>query len=54
VRRICSNCKEELDVPEQALIDTGYSPEEAKKTKIYHGKGCSTCKQGGYKAAPVK
>ncbi|HXN53655.1 MAG TPA: type IV-A pilus assembly ATPase PilB [Candidatus Acidoferrum sp.] len=49
VRRICSNCKEELDVPEQALVDAGYSPEEAKKTKIYHGKGCSTCGKGGYK-----
>jgi type IV pilus assembly protein PilB len=49
VRRICTNCKEELEVPEQALIDAGYSPEEAKKTKIYHGKGCSTCNKGGYK-----
>ncbi len=49
VRRICANCKEVLDIPEQALIDAGYSPEEAKKTKIYHGKGCSTCNKGGYK-----
>jgi len=49
VRRICANCKQELEVPEQALIDAGYSPEEAKKTKIYHGKGCSTCNKGGYK-----
>jgi len=49
VRRICSNCKEELEIPEQALIDAGYSPEEAKKTKIYHGKGCNTCNKGGYK-----
>jgi type IV pilus assembly protein PilB len=49
VRRICSNCKTELEIPEQALIDAGYSPEEAKKTKIYHGKGCSTCNKGGYK-----
>jgi type IV pilus assembly protein PilB len=49
VRRICANCKEELEVPEQALIDAGYSPEEAKKTKIYHGKGCSICNKGGYK-----
>jgi type IV pilus assembly protein PilB len=49
VRRICANCKQELEVPEQALIDAGYSPEEAKKTKIYHGKGCSTCGKGGYK-----
>jgi type IV pilus assembly protein PilB len=49
VRRICSACKEELEVPEQALVDAGYTPEEAKKTKIYHGKGCSTCNKGGYK-----
>jgi type IV pilus assembly protein PilB len=49
VRRICVNCKEELEVPEQALIDAGYTPEEVKKVKIYHGKGCSTCNKGGYK-----
>jgi type IV pilus assembly protein PilB len=49
VRRICTNCKEELEVPEQALIDAGYTPEEAKKTKIYHGKGCTTCGKRGYK-----
>jgi type IV pilus assembly protein PilB len=49
VRRICSNCKEELEVPEQALIDAGYSPDEVKKTKIYHGRGCSICNKGGYK-----
>jgi type IV pilus assembly protein PilB len=49
VRRICSNCKEELEVPQQALIDAGYTPEEVKTTKIYHGKGCTTCNKGGYK-----
>ncbi len=49
VRRICMNCKEELEVPEQALIDAGYTAEEAKVTKIYHGKGCTTCNKGGYK-----
>jgi type IV pilus assembly protein PilB len=49
VRRICVNCKEVLDLPEQALIDAGYTPEEAKTTKIYHGKGCTTCNKGGYK-----
>jgi len=49
VRRICSNCKEELEVPQQALIDAGYTPEEVKTVKIYHGKGCTTCNKGGYK-----
>jgi type IV pilus assembly protein PilB len=49
VRRICTNCKEVLDLPEQALVDAGYTPEEAKTTKIYHGKGCTACNKGGYK-----
>jgi len=49
VRRICSNCKEPLEVPEQALLDAGFGPEEAKTTTIYHGKGCGTCNKGGYK-----
>jgi type IV pilus assembly protein PilB len=49
VRRICTNCKTELEVPQEALIDAGYTPEEVKTTKIYHGKGCSTCNKGGYK-----
>jgi type IV pilus assembly protein PilB len=49
VRRVCTNCKEELEIPEQALVDAGYTPDEAKTTKIYHGKGCSTCGKRGYK-----
>ena len=49
VRRICTNCKEELEIPEQALIDAGFATEEVKTTKIYHGKGCSTCGKRGYK-----
>src|ERR1700726_382038 len=49
VRRICQNYKVELEVPEQALIDAGYTLEEAKTTKIYHGKGCNVCNKGGYK-----
>jgi type IV pilus assembly protein PilB len=49
VRRICSNCKEELEVPQQTLLDAGYTPEEVKTVKIYHGKGCTTCNKGGYK-----
>jgi type IV pilus assembly protein PilB len=49
VRRICSNCKEPLEIPEQALLDAGFSPEEARKTTVYHGKGCGTCNKNGYK-----
>jgi type IV pilus assembly protein PilB len=49
VRRICSNCKEEVEVPPQVLLDAGFAEEELKTTKIYHGKGCNICNKGGYK-----
>ncbi|HVN09550.1 MAG TPA: type IV-A pilus assembly ATPase PilB [Patescibacteria group bacterium] len=49
VRRICANCKEPLPLPEQTLLDAGFTPEEAKTTQIFHGKGCSVCNNSGYK-----
>jgi len=49
VRRICDHCKEPLEIPQQALIDAGYTPEEAAGTTIYHGRGCGKCNKGGYK-----
>jgi type IV pilus assembly protein PilB len=49
VRRICSECREETKLPPQALIDIGFTPEEAKTTKVYKGKGCDRCNNSGYK-----
>src|SRR5437899_421929 len=49
VRRICQECREVYDVPVPALIEEGYSPEEAKSVKIQKGKGCGTCNNTGYK-----
>jgi type IV pilus assembly protein PilB len=49
IRRICSNCKEEAPVPAQALVDLGFSAEEAPQLKTYRGRGCDTCNKTGYK-----
>jgi len=49
VRRICNDCKEESKLPPQALIDIGFTPEEAKTTKVCKGKGCDRCNNSGYK-----
>jgi type IV pilus assembly protein PilB len=49
VRKICANCKEALELPQQTLLDAGYTPAEVKKTTIYHGKGCAVCNKSGYK-----
>jgi len=49
VRRICANCKEEVEVPIQALLSVGFSEAEAHSLKIYRGKGCDKCGGTGYK-----
>jgi len=49
VRRICSECAEVVDVPQQTLIEEGYTQQEAKTVKIKKGKGCNTCNNTGYK-----
>jgi type IV pilus assembly protein PilB len=49
VRRICSGCKEPLQVQPEALIDAGFPADEAHKTLVYHGRGCGTCNNTGYK-----
>src|SRR5271154_6461801 len=49
VRRICAGCKEPMNITPEALVDAGYTPEEAQVTTIQHGRGCSTCNNTGYK-----
>ncbi len=49
IRRVCSNCKQEQKVPVEALIETGFSEEEAPNLKIYRGAGCDICNGTGYK-----
>ncbi|HUP42993.1 MAG TPA: type IV-A pilus assembly ATPase PilB [Thermoanaerobaculia bacterium] len=49
VRRICTFCKEPLEVPVAALVDLGFSEQEAKTLKLFRGKGCDRCSATGYK-----
>ncbi len=49
VRRLCKDCKDEVSMPPQALMDIGYAPDDAKKVKLFKGKGCPTCNNTGYK-----
>ena len=48
-RKICQECKEEIQVPDQALLDLQIKPEELGTFKLYKGKGCSKCSETGYK-----
>ncbi|RMG08453.1 MAG: type II secretion system protein GspE, partial [Acidobacteria bacterium] len=49
IRRICKECKEEVHTPVEALIDIGFSEEEARSIKTYRGRGCEVCNNTGYK-----
>jgi type IV pilus assembly protein PilB len=49
IRRICKDCSEPVEMPVQALIDEGFTPEEAKTVQVMKGKGCATCNKTGYK-----
>jgi len=48
-RRVCVDCKEEIDIPKETLLDLGVPEEEVGSFKCYHGLGCTTCSQTGYK-----
>ncbi|MET0619859.1 MAG: type IV-A pilus assembly ATPase PilB [Thermoanaerobaculia bacterium] len=49
VRRICTQCPEEVETPPQMLIQVGFAPDEVKTVKIKRGRGCERCNQTGYK-----
>ncbi len=48
-RRVCGECKQPEDIPVQALIDAGVSPDEASSYVCMRGKGCPVCNNTGYK-----
>ena len=49
VRRICSKCREDVNMPVAALMDIGFSEEDAARTRLFKGKGCPNCNNTGYK-----
>jgi type IV pilus assembly protein PilB len=48
-RRICSECKQEIEFDPEALADIGLTAEQVAKTKVMKGAGCPTCNNTGYK-----
>jgi type IV pilus assembly protein PilB len=46
-RRLCSNCKQPMDIPKEALLKEGFSEKDvAAGMKIYSPKGCQSCTDG--------
>jgi type IV pilus assembly protein PilB len=49
IRRVCKDCKKEHSTPKEALMEIGFTAEEAEKVKTYKGHGCPSCNETGYK-----
>ncbi len=49
IRRVCQECKEEIHLPPEGLIEVGFAKEEASSIKLYKGRGCSNCNNTGYR-----
>ncbi len=49
VRRLCTQCKADHPHDPQALVQAGFTPEEAQKVIPQKGAGCERCNNSGYK-----
>src|SRR5499426_775899 len=49
VRRICANCKTDEPHAAQALVEAGFTQDEANKVVPKKGTGCEKCNHTGYK-----
>src|SRR5215213_6666765 len=49
VRRICANCKADEPHAPAALVEAGFTPDEAQKVIPKKGSGCEKCNNTGYK-----
>ena len=49
-RKTCTECREaDSDITPKALAELGFTVEQASRAKVQKGKGCSKCKESGYK-----
>ncbi|MEM7350191.1 MAG: type IV-A pilus assembly ATPase PilB [Acidobacteriota bacterium] len=49
VRRVCTFCKEPVDVAPATLKSAGFSERESRTLKLFQGRGCEQCGDTGYK-----
>jgi type IV pilus assembly protein PilB len=48
-RKVCLDCKKPIDFEREALLEMGFTPEQAEKAQVMKGAGCQTCNGTGYK-----
>ena len=45
-RRLCNNCKQPEELPEQELIRQGFSEQQSKELTLFKANGCELCTEG--------
>jgi len=45
-RRLCSHCKEPVDIPKETLLDEGFKEEQLEGATFYKAVGCDQCTDG--------
>ena len=45
-RRLCNKCKQELDIPRDALLKSGFREDQLSSLKVYGPVGCDSCASG--------
>ena len=48
-RKICGDCKAEIEVDRKTLLEVGMTEEQIAGAKPMKGQGCKTCNGSGYK-----
>jgi type IV pilus assembly protein PilB len=48
VRKVCTNCREEVKLSPETLQILGLTEDEVKDCKMYEGRGCTECNNTGY------
>jgi type IV pilus assembly protein PilB len=48
-RKVCVDCKKQMEIDAQALADMGVTEEQLKEASVFRGQGCQTCNNTGYK-----
>ncbi len=49
VRRICPECREEIEPDEDLLLDLGLTADDVQGKQFFRGAGCNSCNNTGYK-----
>jgi type IV pilus assembly protein PilB len=49
VRKICSECREEIAPTAEALTQLDLTPDDLEGRKFYRGRGCTNCNGSGYR-----